>query len=108
VTCVIDYIRSSRVRVLLQSDVHITMKNERVILKSFLGTTKRRRGTSDRENYWKLIGEKGNIIDDRVTNGRVLFLFESNLDDYRLENHNPIKNSLWIKMSDLKSEIGGE
>jgi hypothetical protein len=80
------------------------MKKRHVILKSFLGTTKAKKDTSERENYWKLIGEKGKVIDDHVTNDRVLVLFKTNLDDYKLENHNPIKNSLWIKMSDLKIE----
>jgi hypothetical protein len=72
-------------------------KNRVVILKTFLGTKKPKKDTSERENYWKLIGEKGTIIDGHVTNDRVLVLFESNLDDYQVENHNPTKNSLWIK-----------
>ena len=78
------------------------MKNKLIILKSFLGTAIPKKGTSERENYWKLIGEKGKIIDDNGTNDRVLVLFDSNLDDFQLENHNPIKNSLWIKVSDLE------
>jgi hypothetical protein len=78
------------------------MKNKLATLKSFLGTVEPMENTSDRENYWKLIGEKGKIIDDReINDGRVLVLFQNNLDDFGLENHNPIKNSLWIKKSDL-------
>jgi len=80
------------------------MKSRIVKLKTFLGTTKPKRGTLGRDNYWKLIGVKGKIIDDSGTNDRVLVLFESNLDDYQVENHNPIKNSLWIKTSDLAFE----
>lgn len=80
------------------------MKNKLVTLQSFLGTTEPTKGTSENENYWKLIGAKGRIIDDQKINDRVLVLFEINLDDYKLENHNPTKNSLWIKMSDLRIE----
>ena len=80
------------------------MKNRIVTLKTFLGKRKPKKDTLARENYWKLIGEKGKIIDDNQTNGRVLVLFEKNLDDYQLENHNPIKNSLWIKPTDLEFE----
>ncbi|MDP1800410.1 MAG: hypothetical protein Q8L81_03610 [Bacteroidota bacterium] len=58
---------------------------------------------TDNENYWKLIGEKGKIIDDReINDGRVLVLFENDLNYFGVENHNPVKNSLWIKKSDLK------
>lgn len=78
------------------------MKNRLVTLQSFLGTIKPKKNTADRENYWKLIGEKGKIIDDHESSERVLVLFQSNLDVHQLENHNPIKNSLWIKISDLK------
>lgn len=80
------------------------MSNKSVRLKSFLGTTEPKRGTIQRENYWKLIGEEGKIIDEKENEDRVLILFKSNLDDYHLENHNPIKNSLWIKKSDLSFE----
>jgi hypothetical protein len=78
------------------------MKNRAVILKTFLGTKTPKKNTSERENYWKLIGQKGKVIDDHETNGRVLVLFENNLDDYKVENHNPTKNSLWIKTTDLE------
>jgi hypothetical protein len=80
------------------------MKNRIVVLKTFLGTSKPKKDTLERENYWKLIGKKGKVVDENQTNDRVLVLFESNLDDYQLENHNPIKNSLWIKTTDLEFE----
>jgi hypothetical protein len=86
-----------------------TMKytiNTPVIVKSFLGKQKPKKSIDTNENYWILIGKKGKIIDDHEINGaRVLVLFEDNLDTYGLENHNPIKNSLWIKKSDLKINI---
>jgi len=78
------------------------MKNKVVILKTFLGTKTPRKETLERENYWKLIGQEGKIIDDHGANDRVLVLFESSLDDYKLENHNSVKNSLWIKTTDLE------
>jgi len=80
------------------------MKDKVVIVKTFLGTKEPKKNTSERENYWKLIGQKGKIVDDQGTKGRVLVLFEHSLDDYQLENHNPIKNSLWIKATDLEFE----
>jgi len=36
-----------------------------------------------------------------MNNGRILVLFDKNLDDFEVENLNPIKNSLWIKKTDL-------
>jgi hypothetical protein len=80
------------------------MKDRVVILKSFLGIIQPKKGTSSRENYWQLIGERGVIIDDQENDGRVLVLFQCNLDNYQVENHNPVKNSLWIKTTDLKFE----
>lgn len=78
------------------------MVERRVILKSFLGSIKPKSKPEARENYWKLIGEKGEVIDTGENDNRLLVLFESNLDDYQLENHNPIRNTLWIKESDLQ------
>lgn len=79
------------------------MKNTQVILRSFLETIEPDEEVTDNENYWKLIGEKGKIIDDReINDGRVLVLFENDLNYFGVENHNPVKNSLWIKKSDLK------
>jgi hypothetical protein len=80
------------------------MKNKIVTLKSFLGTTEAKKFTEERENYWKLIGKKGKVIDVHQENDKVLVHFEINLDDMNLENHNTIKNSLWIKKSDLTLE----
>jgi len=78
-------------------------KNTEVRLKSFLGTLTSKKKVFDDENYWKLIGEIGKIIDDvEINDGRVLVLFENNLDDLKVINHNPIKNSLWIKKTDLE------
>ncbi|KAA9338548.1 hypothetical protein F0P96_06865 [Hymenobacter busanensis] len=81
------------------------MKQQQVRLKSFLGRTVAKSDVERRENYWRLIGKRGRIIDAREHyGGRVLVLFEDNLDDYGLENHNPVKNSLWILLTDLVFE----
>ena len=37
-----------------------------------------------------------------MNNGRILVLFDKNLDDFEVENQNPIKNSLWVKKTDLE------
>jgi len=78
-------------------------KGTPVKLKTFLGTLTSSEGTEERENYWKLIGERGVVIDDAANNGeRVLVLFNRDLDEFGVENHNPINNSLWIKKTDLE------
>jgi hypothetical protein len=80
-------------------------KNTSIKLKSFLGTLNPEKRIKENENYWKLIGEKGKVIDEKENDsGRVLILFERNLDEFKVENHNPIKNSLWIKITDLQIE----
>ncbi|MFC5271644.1 hypothetical protein [Adhaeribacter terreus] len=81
-------------------------KGTSVILNSFLGTSEPEVDLNCNENYWLLIGKKGKIIDYHASyQDRVLVLFNNNLDDYGLENHNPIKNSLWIKKADLILDI---
>jgi hypothetical protein len=52
-----------------------------------------------------LIGEKGTVIEDVTRNERALVMFEKNLDEFEVANHNPIPNSLWIKPSDLRLDI---
>ena len=78
-------------------------KNTLVKLKSFLGTLTPKNEIENDNDYWKLIGEKGKIINDQeIKDERVLVLFDQNLDDFKVANHNPIKNSLWIKKTDLE------
>ena len=77
-------------------------KNTLVQLKTFWGTLKPKNKIRNQENYWKLIGEKGIVMADSEFNpNKVLVKFEKNLDDFDLENHNPLKNSLYIDLSDL-------
>ena len=79
--------------------------NITIKLKSYKGTLFPQDKVYERENYWKLIGQKGKVI-DAVENhdGRVLVLFDRNLDEFEVENHNPIKNSLLIRKTDLEIE----
>jgi hypothetical protein len=77
-------------------------KDDCVKLKTFLGTLKPRAARDAQNNYWRLIGERGKVIDAQIQNKRVLVLFEKDLDDFQVANHNPIPNSLWIKPSDLR------
>lgn len=80
------------------------MDTIKVILKSFLGTYKPTSKISNDENYWILIGQKGIVIEENNENfkGRILVLFDENLDKLNLQNHNPINNSLWIYKTDLE------
>jgi hypothetical protein len=78
-------------------------KNAIVKLKTFHGTLKPTYKIKNRENYWKLIGEVGMIAEIAEFNpDKVLVIFEKTLDDFDVENHNPIKNSLYIDKIDLE------
>ncbi len=80
----------------------MTNSNIHVILKTFNGKKNPPKIFNVRENYWKLIGERGKIINNCDFNDdRVLVLFEKDLENFGLENHNPIKNSLFILKTDL-------
>lgn len=73
----------------------------RVKLKTFHGKLKATSVVDENEDFWKLIGKTGQVLEVMDGNTAVV-LFDDNLDDYGLENHNPIKNSLMIKKSDLQ------
>ncbi len=79
-------------------------QNQKVKLKSFLGKKSNNNKLDERENYWILIGKYGEIIETNNENfkERVLVLFDDNLDSLNLFNHNPLKNSLWILITDLE------
>ena len=79
-------------------------KNTKVTLKSFLERQSPKTKTRPEDDYWKLIGENGTVIDEiKNDNGRILILFDNDLDYFGVANHNPIKNSLWIKIEDLEA-----
>lgn len=78
-------------------------KNTLVKLKTFLGKTESTQKVSKNENYWLLIGQMGKIVEElEHDKRRVSVLFDCDLDALGLENHNPIKNSLFILKSDLE------
>ena len=76
------------------------MKN--VVLIKFNGQETAPLGTENRENYWKLIGQTGLIVD--TNSQRHLVQFTCDLNSFGLENHNSVKNSLWILHADLIPE----
>jgi hypothetical protein len=83
-------------------------KNTPVRLKTFLGTNNPTVEIDKSDDYWKLIGQSGIVINDNLTDKeRVLVLFDKDLDDFQLANHNPIRNSLMIKKSDLELDRFG-
>ncbi|WP_281857816.1 hypothetical protein [Litoreibacter halocynthiae] len=83
---------------------------DRILLRLFNGDRVALADIEAHEDYWVLIGERGVILDDNTSGTfairdgfpRVLVQFDTSLDNLGLENHNPIKNSLWIRSSDLK------
>lgn len=67
--------------------------------------------TANSENYWKLVGEIGTVLQSPKESSiyatfskdkRVLVKFDKKLTDYQLIAHNEIENSLWILVSDLE------
>ena len=77
-------------------------KGSKVKLKTFLGELTAKKRTDPINDYWKIIGQRGEIIDDDFYNERILVLFENDLDQFGVANHNPIINSLWILPKDLE------
>ncbi|AFM02759.1 hypothetical protein Fleli_0270 [Bernardetia litoralis DSM 6794] len=74
---------------------------------SFNGKTESGRNCKPKENYWKLIGMDGTIINfSKELNfgdeDRVLFKFSQDILKQQLECHNTIPNALWILKTDLK------
>lgn len=84
---------------------------DRVILISFQNQIQPPVGIADKENYWKLIGETGMIVQDemkihpayKALGPRLLVKFDKDIQDIGLICHSPIANTLWIFMSDLQS-----
>lgn len=81
----------------------------KVILRTFAGSANAPAGTANNENYWRLIGTTGIVIDDKnpdwaplLGGHRVLVLFDTNPSDSGLESHNEVPNSLWIAVTDLE------
>jgi hypothetical protein len=82
--------------------------NDRVRLESFWGTKIPPESVEEAENYWKLVGEKGVVIqvedsgDSHDKNGlQVLVQFDRSIEEHGLSCHNVSPNSLWIFVQDL-------
>ena len=82
----------------------------RVRLVSFDGKRTRHVGTPPNEDYWKLVGASGTTVESeeerrhfpiRGRKARVCDQFDPDLAELGLEAHNRVKNSLWIRCSDL-------
>jgi len=86
------------------------MKNgEKVRVKSFFLTKNPEEETDEKYNYWKLIGEKGIVINKRKEHPfyknrgeQVLVKFEKNLQSLGLVSHNDKENSLWFFLDDIE------
>lgn len=84
----------------------------RVKLISFYGTEVSSESVAPNENFWKLVGEQGVVVDENLKahiafpgkGKRALVKFDQSLDELGLLNHNEIPNSLWIFISDLALE----
>ena len=79
---------------------------DRVRLVTFNGSAAAVRSTAPGENYWRLVGQHGEVVTTLPISGiaadRVLVKFDCNLEDLGLHNHNEISHSLWVKRSDLQ------
>jgi hypothetical protein len=77
-------------------------KESKGILRTFLGASTSDEEVDSNENYWLLIEQRGNVVG--IEDGKALVLFDTDLDALHLENHNQVKNALWILVSDLESQ----
>ena len=85
--------------------------NDKIKLKTFNKTSKRPTKCDEKENYWKLIGYTGKVVQDSKQGSifadfsgekRVLIQFDKNIKSLNLHCHNSIENSLWILVADLE------
>lgn len=81
-------------------------KGQKFKLNTFNGTTTTAAGCNQSENYWKLIGTTGTLVNfahelNFPNEDRVLIQFNIDVSAYGLECHNDMPNSLWILSSDL-------
>ena len=79
---------------------------DRVILLSFNGATEAPRDIGEQNNYWRLIGGSGVVVDadppDFIEGQRVLVRFAINVESLGLHCHNEVENALWIRQDDLE------
>ena len=77
------------------------MQGKKVQLKSFNGEIATPAGCRDSENYWRVIGCTGVIVEPKNDRDRVLVQFDESIEELGLHCHNPIENSLYILETDL-------
>jgi len=82
-------------------------KGQKVELRTFNGTSKTDENCNPNENYWKLIGSIGTVINfpeelNFPYKNRLLIQFDKDVKQLNLECHNNEPNSLWILISDLR------
>jgi hypothetical protein len=77
------------------------MLGQKVRLKSFNGLATPPDGCRNSENYWRLIGYSGVVVEPKNDRCRLLVQFEESIEALGLHCHNPIENSLYILESDL-------
>ena len=77
---------------------------DRVILSLFNGTETAEDLVSPANNYWKLIGGHGVVVEDVQSfslEDRLLVKFDTQISNLGLACHNESTNALWILRSDL-------
>ena len=81
---------------------------DQVVLKTFQGSHPAPPEVDESENYWKLIGLSGVIVEKKSSHPafpqlgeRALVKFDNNPKDYGLHCHNSVGKSLWIFILDL-------
>jgi len=73
----------------------------RVKLATFLNESEPPVDCDPFENYWKLIGQTGQVVEVFTESDRVLVAFDISVSSLGLHCHNPIPNSLRIQTRDL-------
>jgi hypothetical protein len=67
-----------------------------VKIRTFLSKTFSKEDRNTIDDYWKLIGLCGIVIEED-NKGKVLVKFKKDLDDYHVANHDPIKKYIMDK-----------
>lgn len=89
----------------------------KVRLQSFSGLAASKARVPAGEDYWRLIGRAGAVVDSPEEkssftkvgpDARVCVRFDDDLRELDLEVHNRVPNSLWIRISDLSSQERAE
>lgn len=77
--------------------------NTKVILRAFNGTSSPPADCAPGQDYWRLVGESGTVIEEANARNRVLVRFGNSVIERGLIYHNPIPNSPYILATDLEA-----